>query len=158
VSVHVVVVGADRIAERFANPAKRLELLASAIEAHLGLIWQAVVPLTPVGVTGVLRSSWQADPVQFVGGMPVGVLGTPLLYGAVMEEGRTPGARMPPPDAIARWVELKMGPGVSPYVVARSIGRKGIKGRHMLRTAVETTRPQAQAIYDEVGARLLPES
>lgn len=55
-------------------------------------------------------------------------------YAAVVEEGRRPG-KMPPVSAIAAWVGRKLGVGVSPFLVARAIARKGTKGRHMFRDA-----------------------
>lgn len=110
------------------------------LEAWSMTVWGAVVPLTPVGVTGIARSSWIAMPVRGVGGdvFESGV-GSPELHVEVLEEGRRAGARMPPPNAIARWVEVKLGGDVDPFVIARSIGRKGIAEQRMLRTAIDQT-------------------
>jgi len=98
-------------------------------------------------------------------------------HSIVMEEGRRPGAPMPPLEPIRRWVELKVrrgdlfvqGDAYSTtthrrrrsgrnresqikglaYVIARSIGRKGIRGRGFMRKASE----KAQVFLNErVGA------
>lgn len=59
---------------------------------------------------------------------------TPLAYMRVMNDGRAPGARMPPPDALAGWAQRHGFTG-SLFVLARSIGRRGIKGVHFMEKA-----------------------
>ena len=49
-----------------------------------------------------------------------------------VEKGRKPNSRPPPAAAIAQWVKDKLGPSVSPYIVAQSIGRKGIAPRPVM--------------------------
>lgn len=61
---------------------------------------------------------------------------SPLVYAPVMELGRRPGARMPPPRALAGWAR-RHGLAGQEYVLARSIARRGIKGRFFLRKAAE---------------------
>lgn len=61
---------------------------------------------------------------------------SPLVYASVMEEGRTPGATMPPPAALQGWINRHGFQG-SPYVLARAIGRRGIKGRFYFQHAVQ---------------------
>ncbi|HXF71711.1 MAG TPA: hypothetical protein VNO79_03770, partial [Actinomycetota bacterium] len=136
---------------------RRLELLEAAMDAHTGLIWSAVVPLTPVGVTSILRGSWATETVRTGAGV-VGIVGNPQIYSEVIERGRRPGARMPPPEALRTWVERKLGFDVSPFVIARSIAQKGIQPVRMLERAVESTRPAAQSLWDRVVSRLLEES
>jgi hypothetical protein len=131
-------------------------ILTQAMDADLATIHEAVVPLTPVGVTSMLRGSWQS--VNMLPGEFMGVLGSPLVYAPVMEEGRTPGAKMPPPEALRAWVALKVGADVDPFVIARSIGRKGIKGKHMLREALAFALPRRKAIWDAAAGRLMEES
>lgn len=65
---------------------------------------------------------------------------SPLPHVLVMEEGRQPGAAMPPVAVIARWMERKGIEGDA-FLMARSIGRKGITGRHMFREAAEKGLP-----------------
>lgn len=73
-----------------------------------------------------------------------------------MEFGRRPGATMPPPDAFARYGEEVK------FVLARSVARRGIKGRFFMRNAREklqnTELPRliqqaAQRIAERWGAR-----
>jgi hypothetical protein len=142
--------------DRARNVARRMELLERAMDAHTGLVWGAVVPLTPVGVTSMLRG-WQTETNRTATGV-VGVVGSPLVYSEVIERGRRPGARMPPPEALRTWVERKLGPEVSPFVVARAIARRGIEPRRMLERAVEGSRPAAEGIWAGVVRQLLEES
>jgi hypothetical protein len=144
--IRIRVEGADAIARRFADSERRRTVLRTGMDANLNLIHAAVVPFTPVGVTGHLRSSWQTE-VQWAGNALIGRLGSALIYAPVIERGRTPGATMPPPAAIATWVYTKLGPGASPFVIARSIGRKGIKGRRMLQKALRVTHSARGAIW-----------
>lgn len=116
-----------------ANKHLRTGMLKSVIH-----IQGNVRPLTPVGVSGRLRNSITYSVTTAAGSGVVGKVGSNLEeeYPAVMEYGRKPG-NMPPPQALERWVQLVMGvnakdvAGVA-FVVARAIGRKGIKGRKFL--------------------------
>lgn len=80
----------------------------------------------------------------------VGTTFTDLVYGAVMEFGRKPG-KAPPTAALLPWVRRKMGvakdkaEGVA-FVVARSIGRKGITGRHYFK--------KAQVVVDKMSGKI----
>lgn len=102
---------------------------------------------------GALRGSIRSK-VTGQGMSLKGVVGSALKedYPVVMEFGRRPGAKMPPPQALERWVHLQMGvptedaPGVA-YVVARSIGRKGIKGRFFMRRAYEENKNRVMAFF-----------
>jgi hypothetical protein len=75
-------------------------------------------------------------------------------HAAYVEEGRKPGARMPPPDVIAKWskrVKIKLGRGKARisreslgFLIARAIAKRGIKAKnvrkrawHNMATAVE---------------------
>jgi hypothetical protein len=49
---------------------------------------------------------------------------SPLVYAGVMEAGRRPGAKMPPPAALAGWAR-RHGYTGSLWVLARNIGRYG---------------------------------
>jgi hypothetical protein len=73
---------------------------------------------------------------------------SPLTYAAVMEQGRRPGAKMPPPAALAGWARrhgFQTDPG-SLFVLARAIGRRGIAGRFYFRRAAEALQRQLPSI------------
>ena len=81
-----------------------------------------------------------------------------LTYFSVMELGRRPGGRMPPPDALAGWARRHGLPTHRGFlfVLARSIARRGIKGRFFMRAArAQTAREmpaQAEAAARELEA------
>jgi hypothetical protein len=86
------------------------------------------------------------NPEGFVGVAPQGA----DTYALTLEEGRTPGSKMPidintgkPFAGLIQWVTTKLGVSGTDkqienvaWLVARSIGRKGFPGVHMFRNAV----------------------
>ena len=67
------------------------------------------------------------------------------LHVHVISEGRRPGAKQPPTKALRGWVRRRWGVsgrevGRAAFVLARSIGRKGIRPRRFYRASVERTR------------------
>lgn len=140
----IEVKGAEELMKLFSNfKAVANRRLLQAMQKSVLTIENAVSPLAPVGVSGRLRGSIASE-VEGVGSEIVGRVGSNLrdeVYPKVMEHGREPG-RMPPPEALERWVHLKLGvptdeaPGVA-FVVARNIARRGIKGRFFLRRGWE---------------------
>jgi hypothetical protein len=62
---------------------------------------------------------------------------SPLPYASPMEAGRRAGARMPPPSALTGWMRRHGIPTSAAFVVARSIGRRGIPGRFYLQRAYQ---------------------
>lgn len=49
-----------------------------------------------------------------------------------IEVGRKPGSKLPPPVVLARWA-AERGIAISPFVLARAVARRGIKGRFFMR-------------------------
>ena len=139
-NVTIRVTGSQRLLAHLGDVAGRSRAFGVGMDLATAIIQGGVITDTPVGVTSILRGSWQADTL---GAWPLilGVVGSPLAYSEVIERGRHAGSQMPPPDALASWVATKLGPDVSPFVVARSIGRKGITGKQMLRHAIDERRP-----------------
>lgn len=65
-----------------------------------------------------------------------------------IEVGRRAGAPPPPPGVIAEWARRK-GIDASPFVLARSIARRGIKGRFFLRAASQHTARRLPSLLAE---------
>lgn len=78
---------------------------------------------------------------------------TPLTYALTMEEGRRPGAKMPPPDALVGWIR-RHGLTVSPFVLARSIARRGIRGRFFMKAAKQAVQGAMPRFISEAAARI----
>jgi len=114
----------------------------------------------PVGVSGRLRNS-MASEVRGTGVDITGWIGSTLraeVYPAVMEYGRAPG-RMPPPQALERWVHLKLrvaeadALGVA-FVIARKIARAGIKGQHFLRRGYKESKARIGDFFEAALRRI----
>jgi len=83
---------------------------------------------TPV-FRGNLKNSYQ---VRFQGRPTRVRIVSPLAYANVMELGRRPGSRRPPPGPIRAWVRQKLRVAANrvnavAFLVARKIGERGIK-------------------------------
>ena len=69
------------------------------------------------------------------------VIGSPLIYARIMDEGRLPGS-MPPVSALFPWVRDKIPTKSAEeaksiaFAVAKSIAEKGIEPRHYIRSAL----------------------
>lgn len=86
----------------------------------------------------------------------VGVLTGPAAsYARVVEEGRAPGSRPPPTAPIAAWLKRKGRDPTLAYVVARAIGKRGIKARPYLRPAFEAGRGNVEAAFNRARDRIV---
>jgi hypothetical protein len=95
----------------------------------------------------------------------VGHVGPSLLYGAPVEFGRRPGARMPPVAALLGWVQRHFHPVRArvtdevlyreAFALARAIARRGIPARPFMQPAFDKNRPQIDALFAAVGARVV---
>jgi len=79
---------------------------------------------------------------------------TDSVYPLVMEYGRRKGAKPPPVAAITPWVIAKFGDASLAYVIARSIGKKGIKGHFFLKRAYQRSRAEVIGLFEVATARL----
>jgi hypothetical protein len=74
----------------------------------------------------------------------------PMEYSDVVNYGRQPNSRMPPPSALYDWVRRKLGVQgdtqikQTAYLIARAIGERGIEGTFFAENAILAAR-------DEIG-------
>jgi hypothetical protein len=150
-----------KIFKRF--PAVADKHMRTAMKASLSQIEFEVKPLVPV-FQGTLRNSIQSE-IEGKGTRMVGRVGSTLKkeeYPAVMEFGRRAGAKMPPPSALYRWVKLvlkvpdKAVPGVA-FVVARAIGKRGIKGKRFLEKGFKKAQPKIERFFNNGLTRMMTE-
>ena len=73
-----------------------------------------------------------------------------LPYARAIEEGVRPGSAAPPPEALRSWLRRR-GSTASPFVVARSIARRGRKGRFFMRAAARQIGREMPGWLDEMG-------
>lgn len=155
-----------RVMEEGAQRGTEIHKAAEVAVLKILSVLQEQVKVRTPGNFGHLRGSFEK---ALLVGTPVGVvegeLVTPLIYGIVMELGRTPGKRPPPTEPIELWILRKnlIDPDTeapyeagswqikgAAYVIARSIGKKGIPGHFMVRDGVIATRPAANQIWDSL--------
>jgi len=134
------------------------KIIAGRAERHFGpaiftgtLEQQVVTEMSAAGI----------NPEGFVGVAPPAD-----EYALTLEEGRTPGARMPPSDALVPWATEKLGvtgtdkqiAGVA-FVIARAIGRQGFPGVHMFANAVaEQEGNVVRLVADRIEAAMAAEA
>jgi len=79
---------------------------------------------------------------------------TPLNYAPVMEYGRRAGAKMPPPHVLSGWARRHGIPQSALFVIARAIGRRGIKGRFFMAKAKQTVEAALPSMLNEMARKL----
>lgn len=153
---------------------KAILLLENAVKTN---IQQGRAPHGATVATGTLLASVFSE----MRGTPAAVHGVVAVsppadrYALVVEMGRTPGARMPPPSALILWVRQKLGNAITAvatvtgkggktqrskakaksaeeglaFLIARSIGKKGFPGVHMFERAFTEQQQNVQQIVQE---------
>lgn len=131
--------------------------LKQAADASTKIVQGAARQNAPV-FQARLRQSIDTE-VREMGNMVQGRVFSPITkpypYPLVMELGRKPG-KMPPPSSLRRWVQLVIKPGADEvdgvaFLVARAIGRKGIKGRFFMRKAVQTSTTRISQFFQKAA-------
>lgn len=74
-------------------------------------------------------------------------IGPSVAYGLYVEKGRAAG-KMPPVAALMGWATRK---GIDPYVLARSIARKGTKPHPYMQPAFEGNRAKVVSLFEKIG-------
>jgi hypothetical protein len=134
-----------------------------------------IKPRMPRGATGLGRQSIAGE-VQLGAsgglGVAVGRIGSPLKHVAVINDGRRPGQKAPPAEALELWVRRKIrhsrrkGPrgglrkltvseakGIA-FVIARKIGREGIEAHEMFEKSVQENEARIREFFAEAGAQI----
>jgi hypothetical protein len=133
------------------------EELRAATEESVLRVRTAIIPLTPVNL-GPLRGGTQTSVTIDQSG-PVGRIFNPIAYANPMNTGAAFPSAGPPAAALELWVRRKLGvseeeaAGVA-FVIARSIKRRGLKGRRFFGQGWEQTKPVVEQRYDQANARI----
>lgn len=130
------------------------------------------------GAKGGLLSTIHGEVIEK--GMPImkGIVATQSKYGLVIEKGRSPGQKMPPADALDRWIDVKLGTisrsaktfksmdhalayiswkkSIS-FLIRRKIGRKGFPGIYMFEKAWTENLPKIQRMFEKAGFNITRE-
>ena len=105
---------------------------------------RAAKTLAPVGVSGRLRATITSE-VRGVAAETVGVVGPNVKYAPPVELGSKPfWPPWGPGTSLARWAQLK---GLSAFLVARAISRKGIRAQEFLQRAFASTKSDVIKVF-----------
>lgn len=127
------------------------ELVEDALDVLAETVVTETKQVAPVSF-GHLRASifserpeGRAEKVRFVT--------SPLPYAIVMEEGRRPGARMPPIDPIRLWVRRVLRPAAADlenitFRVRRKIAELGIEALHFFAQAAQASEDTVRDLFE----------
>jgi hypothetical protein len=146
---HIAIPELNAFVARYRNaPAVVTEELRKA-GARVGvLVERRAKTLVPVD-TGHLRRSI-TNQVTASPMLVTTTIGTNVPYARAVEFGRGAGKTPPPSAPIAAWLGRHGGDPGAAFVVARAIGRRGIKGRPFLTRALRELRGQIQTEFRRV--------
>lgn len=130
----------------------------TAMTRSIAAVQRDAMANTPVS-TGTLRRSYVPRTTPFLGTLT----NTADPYARVIEEGRRPGAAMPPPGSLLKWMDRRgIATGETDavklrveYLIRRKIGREGIQARHMMANALETNTPAIVREFNQALARFI---
>lgn len=180
--MQISLVGLDEQLKKLGNFGTLLNRhLERGMEAATTHVASKITPLVPVGVSARLKNSIGSEVKTEGIGSVVGRVGSSLKdeeYPAVMEFGRRPGARMPPPEALVRWVHVKHLAGTysikthrrtgnkksqaeedlqTAFLIARAIARRGIKGKFFMKRGLEMGKPAVPKFFKKEMDLLMEE-
>jgi hypothetical protein len=151
VALSIDVVGADKLSAGMSKAA------ASVLPSQTKLAMTASLLLIEGDArrnvkrdTGRLQNSI-THRISGGGGNLTGEVGPSVRYGLYVERGRAPG-RPPPVSAVAGWARRH---GISPFLVARAIGRKGVRAAPFLLPAYEKNKGRITDLFAKVGIKVV---
>jgi hypothetical protein len=131
----------------------------AGLNAGTLMLQAAIIPYTPVGVTGALRQGVQTS-LLGSGANLTGRVFNPLPSAPAVETGRKPG-KQPPTGSLLLWVRRKLGVSDEKaarsvaFLVARRIGQRGTKGAFMFGKGFKMAESRVRARLNEIPARIV---
>lgn len=92
--------------------------------------------------------------IKSLGGEIVGRMGSKLPQAPVIEFGRRPGGKMPPPNLIEEWAH-RHGMDGSGFVIARAIARHGLPAKHILEKTARAGTPKIVGLFEDALEKAL---
>lgn len=135
-----------KVAEQFPEIAEKH--IGKGISRALVRIWGAEKLEAPFGISGILRDNWKIFSGRFTGKLQAG-----SQYALFVHEGTAP--HFPPLDAITPWAIKK---GIPPFLVARSIAKKGTKANPFLKRAIDKSADGVDADFAEALDNIVKEA
>jgi hypothetical protein len=157
-SIRLSIVGQDKVLKAL-DPKACKDRVQGGMHIVVNDAASKFAEASPVGVYGNMQGAWlQTKGVEISASGIVGFSDpTPTApYSWFVIYGRPPG-KMPPVDAIMPWVSKKLGVvGDSlrsvAFAIARSIGRKGTKGRDFITPIVKKNTPLWKRVLEKALA------
>ena len=140
-------IGADDTIENLTHVGQELVNAEKPMRAATLLVSGAAKRNAPVD-TGVLRSSITPS-VRSSGQGIVGVVGSNVEYAPYMELGTRP--HWPPVAALETWARRH---GISAFLVARAIAKRGLKARRYLQKAFQQNVGRINHIFEDWVRRI----
>ena len=128
-----------KLADRY--PAISEKHVNRAIQRSLIRVQDDAKRNAPFGTTGQLRQNWALNLGRFQGSLKSQANSNGFFYGSAVEFGTRP--HFPPVGALSLWARRK---GLNPFMVARSIARKGTRANPFFSKAIKA---QQSAINNE---------
>jgi HK97 gp10 family phage protein len=149
VALEIHVEGLAQIQQRLASSPQQLASeTRSAMTAGLTLLEGAARRNAPRD-TGRLQGSI-THRIEGSGANLTGRVGPSVRYAYWVEHGRAAG-RQPPIGAISGWASRH---GISPFVLARAIGRRGTRPQPFLAPALAANRGRVVSLFERIGVRV----
>ncbi len=145
------------IAEKYPNISEKH--INKAIAYSLSAIRRSAVENSPVGISsqGGMKSKWKIQMGRFAGKLSniATAKDGGYPYPTAIEFGTKPfWPNYKAGSSLADWAKAK---GISPYLVARSISRKGIKGQFFFKKSIEENQDRVQKSFDTAFTNLIKE-
>jgi phage gpG-like protein len=138
-------------AERIIDRARASNLMAAplrkALTASAFVVQNDAKKESPVD-TGRLRASI-TNAVDASAVPRFATVGTNVIYARAVHDGRKPGSQPPTAGELALWA--RRHGNINPYVLARSIKRRGTKPRPFLRSAFEANLDRIRGYFETAG-------
>ncbi len=143
--------GTDRIADRW-DAAAPMSFNAAMMTALMWIQGDAVREAP--AHQGNLSNSIEIQPG---GGFPnaEGKVTSTMAHAPTMEYGRRPGSRPPPSAALERWGQLVLHESGLGFILARSIGKKGIEGHFFFQKAFDKNQGNINDLFGETVDHVL---
>jgi len=126
----------------------------TAMKVAVGMVDRQVVPRTPVGATGNLRSAWNTKVDRGLTAVK-GEIYNPLVYAIVVEKGRKASEKQPPIWPLVYWFRRKHGMPMDEAIsaawgLAVNLTRRDIKAKKMLEKGFEAAEPNVKRLFNRI--------
>lgn len=146
-SISIQLTGLDAVISGWEKaPQMMADELAKFAEGAALFMQGEIQERTPAAA-GLLKQSFIASDAARLSDGVIATVGTSLNYAVPVELGTKP--HMPPVQAIADWVKVKLGIGGPAgekiaWAIARKISKVGTKGAHMVQKAFDAGKPEVE--------------